>query len=117
MTLADKQKAFPVFLSRLINQLTMQGYSVTLGEAYRPPETAMLYQMQGKGIKNSLHTQRLAIDLNLFRNNEYLVTTKDYEVAGIIWEGYSVGELKCIWGGRFEKPDSDHFSIEHDGIK
>lgn len=114
-TLRDKQAKFSVLIAKLIHNITQAGYEVTLGEAYRPPETAALYAKQGRGIKKSLHTQRLAIDLNLFLNGKFLTQTDEYLVAGLMWEGYSEGDVICSWGGRFN--DANHFSCMHDGIK
>jgi hypothetical protein len=114
-TLHNKQTTFTVLVARLITDLTRKGYLVTFGESYRPPETAKLYEDQGRGIQNSLHTKRLAIDLNLFLNGEYLTRTDEYKVAGELWEGYSIGDVRCSWGGRFQ--DGNHFSIEHNGVK
>lgn len=117
MTLLEKQQAFSVLFARFIWELTDKGYSVTFGEAYRPPETALMYSKEGKGINNSLHCLRLAVDLNLFRGTTLLSSVDDYMWAGKRWESYSCGEYECIWGGSFLKPDSDHFSISHQGVE
>lgn len=115
MTLFEKQKAFSRLVARFINDLTAEGYEITFGETWRPPETAKLYSVQGKGIANSLHLIRLAIDLNLFKDGKYLTDTEQYAVAGRIWESYSTDTCECSWGGHFG--DGDHFSITHGGIK
>lgn len=91
------------------------GYEVTFGEAYRPKEMAAIYKAQGVGIDNSLHSMRLAFDLNLFMDGRFLQTKDEYEEAGKIWQSYSCQEYECIWGGIFS--DSDHFSMEHNGVK
>ena len=114
-TLQSKQAVFAHLVAQLIYNLNQQGYDVTFGEAYRPPETADLYAKQGRGIAKSLHTKRLAIDLNLFLNGKYLTETDEYLVAGLMWEGYSTKDIVCCWGGRFK--DGNHFSVMHDGIK
>lgn len=95
----------------------MIGYEVTLGEAWRPPETAKLYAQPGGvvGIKNSLHTERLAMDLNLFMDGRFLTKTEEYEEAGMIWENFSTDRYKCVWGGHFQ--DGNHFSLSHNGIR
>lgn len=117
MTLGEKQREFTRLVSLLINYAYQQKFEFTFGEAWRPPEMAELYAKQGKGIKNSLHTKRLAIDLNLFQNGKYLTDSKDYEILGKYWESLSTDQLQCCWGGRFSKPDGNHFSISHEGIK
>lgn len=117
MTLLEKQKHFPVLLSHLINFATNQGYDLTLGEAWRSDETAELYAKAGKGIRNSLHGLRLAIDLNLFRGGVYLTNTEAYLPLGEYWESLSYNGVECAWGGRFEKADGNHFSIAHNGVR
>jgi uncharacterized protein YcbK (DUF882 family) len=64
-SLQSKQSRFARMVAALIVKATELGYEVTFGEAYRTPEQAALNAKSGKGISNSLHTERLAIDLNL----------------------------------------------------
>lgn len=91
------------------------GYEVTLGEAWRPDETARIYAERGIGIDNSLHRLRLAKDLNLFKGGKFLTLTEEYREIGELWEAMSTDEYQCVWGGRFG--DGNHFSISHQGIK
>jgi len=114
-SLIDKQKAFPGFVARLIMWLSQQGYEVTFGEAHRPPETARLYAVDGKGIANSLHCMRLAIDLNLWRGGKYLQKNDEYAQPGMFWRSLSTSEMTCVWGGDFG--DGNHFSIAHNGVR
>lgn len=109
--LSPKQRIFTHRVYLLLDWLYSHGYEVTLGECFRPAETAKLYADEGSGIANSLHCLRLAIDLNLFLNGKYLTDTKQYEPAGLFWESLSTPEAQCAWGGRFEQPDGDHFSL------
>ena len=97
-------------LADLIRHAYEQGYELTLGEAYRTPEQAALNAASGKGIANSLHTVRLAIDLNLFKDGKWLQNTEDHKPLGEYWE--SIGGA---WGGRFR--DGNHYSLEHEGRK
>lgn len=117
MNLVDKQSEFTKSLSRLLTWLEINGYQVTLGEAYRPEWVAKTYQLMSSGIANSLHTKRLAIDLNLFFNGALLMTASDYQRAGEFWESLSVPGLEHAWGGRFTPVDAEHFSIEHEGVR
>ena len=80
----------------LINYATLQGYEITFGDAYA----------QSGHIDGSFHYKRLAIDLNLFKDGEYLTETQDHRPLGLFWE--SIGGT---WGGRFEKPDGNHYSL------
>lgn len=108
--MVDKQNKFTVMISDLIKKSYDLGYQMTFAEAYRPPDVAALYAKQGRGIKNSLHTIRLAVDFNIFKNGVLLNNGKDFEDLGKYWE--SVGGT---WGGRFN--DGGHFSLEHNGVK
>lgn len=117
MTLEDKQQIFSVMVAKLILYATSIGYEVTLGEAYRPPETAKLYAEEGKGISNSLHTQKLAIDLNLFKDGYFLSAMEDYLPLGEWWEAQATQSIVTCWGGRFLRVDADHFSFAHNGAK
>lgn len=109
-TLGEKQREFPLMVAALITWAYEHGYEITFGEAYRTPEQAALNAANGSGVANSLHTQRLAIDLNLFKDGVYLTDTKDHEPLGLEWE-----RLGGSWGGRFG--DGNHYSIEHGGIR
>lgn len=110
MTLSEKQALFTVMIAKLIFWADEHGYRLTFGEAYRTPEQAALNAKNGKGIKNSLHTQRLAVDFNLFKNGVWLTKSTDHQPLGEYWE--SIGGT---WGGRFN--DGNHYSLEHNGVK
>lgn len=115
MTLRQKQSLFAKLAAGLILHAYKLGYEVTLGEAYRPKEMADLHAQQGKGISNSLHTQRLAIDLNLFKDGVYLTTSEAHKPLGDWWKKQH--EL-CCWGGDFRpKRDGNHYSLTHGGRK
>jgi hypothetical protein len=120
MKLGDKQRLFARMLPRLIDKAYDLGYEITLGEAWRSPETAAMYAEQGKGIRFSLHGTRLAIDLNLFKDGTYLTATEDHRTLGEWWEDQSFTaedgtRIDCCWGGRFG--DGNHYSIAHGGRK
>lgn len=113
MNLVDEQYLFALDVAKLLQYISAKGYKVTLGEAWRSPETAALYAKEGKGIEKSLHIERLAIDLNLYSpDGKYLTDSKDYEQFGILWE--SLNKINR-WGGYFVSKygghlvDSDHF--------
>lgn len=112
-TLGQKQRRFSLMVAQLIMKAYEMGYEISLGEAHRPPEVAKLYAKDGRGISNSLHCDRLAIDLNLFKNGVYLHKSESYKELGTFWE--SIGGS---WGGRWTKPvDGNHFSLSHGGRK
>lgn len=113
MTLGEKQQLFTIMVANLVLWAETHGYRLTYGEAYRTPEQAALNAKKRSGIINSLHTQRLAVDFNLFINGEYQTRTEAYLPLGEYWES-----LGGSWGGRFRtNPDGNHFSLEHNGVR
>jgi hypothetical protein len=109
-TLRQKQSRFAQMAARLIQQAQAMGYEVTLGEAMRSPQEAVRLAGAGRGIARSLHCDRLAIDLNLFKDGQFLAATEDHRPLGEWWE--SIGGA---WGGRFR--DGNHYSLAHEGRK
>lgn len=110
MTLRQKQSVFVVLVGQLIAEATRRGYALTFGEAYRSPEEAARLAKAGKGIANSLHTVKLAIDLNLFKDGVYLSSAEAHRPLGEWWEAQ---HPLCRWGGRFN--DGNHYSVTHGG--
>jgi len=116
VTLREKQSLFARLLAGLLIEAERQGYQVTLGEAWRPPETVAIYAADGRGSASSVHPLRLAVDLNLFAWNEdagrwvYLTSTESHRTLGEWWEQRH--EL-CRWGGRFG--DGNHYSLFYNG--
>lgn len=103
MSLREKQSKFAHMVALLILHAEALGYEVTFGDAYRDERVQY-------GNPKSLHRKRLAVDLNLFRDNEYLSKNEDHQPLGEYWE--SIGGS---WGGRFG--DGNHYSLEDDGMK
>lgn len=90
------------------------GFAVAGGQLQRTKAEALANAASGAGIANSLHLLCLAIDLMLFVNGVYKTDTESYRVLGDKWK--SLHPL-CRWGGDFHKPDGDHFSLEHEGVR
>lgn len=111
-TLRQKQSRFALGVALLIQKADDLGYEVSLGEAWRTPEQAKWNASQGIGTVTSLHIERLAVDLNLYRDGEWLSKSEDHRPLGEWWE--SLGP-DYRWGGRFKKPDGNHYSITPDG--
>lgn len=102
--LHDAQATFTSMVAELIKQAQKLGFTPVLDYARRCRECPI-------GSQNSLHRDRLAVDLLLFRNGEYLKATYHYEDLGLWWE-----ELGGCWGGRFKpRADGNHFSLEYNG--
>lgn len=108
--LQDSQVMFAVNVGRLLTWCTGAGIRVRLGEAWRPDWVAAEYAKQGKGSKNSLHIDRLAIDLLMDQ-------PEDYKKAADFWK--RLHPDNC-WGGDFTgntAGDIYHFSMSMGGRK
>lgn len=112
MSLGEKQELFSLMLAHLILYAYEHGYAIRMGEVLRMSAQAAANAKSGAGISNSLHTQKLAADLNLFKNGKWLQNSEDHRELGIYWES-----LGGSWGGRFSKPDGNHYSLEHNGVR
>lgn len=112
-TLGQKQRRFTKMIGMLIAYAYAHGYELTFGEALRSKLQAQSNAKSGAGISNSVHLISLAVDFNLFKNGVYLDKTEDHLPLGIYWE--SIGGS---WGGRFKtRPDGNHYSLEHNGVR
>jgi hypothetical protein len=114
MKLSERQRLFTKLLPRLIDFAYEQGYELTIGDAYRDPRVHGVIGMKvGYGHQNSNHKNRLAIDLNLFKDGKFLQETTDHTPLGEFWEAL---HPLCRWGGRFK--DGNHYSVESpEGMK
>ena len=111
VSLLQTQQHFARMVARLIDRAGELGYGVTLGDAYRDPRAHGAQGVKvGYSAARSAHKQRLAIDLALFKDGEYLTRTEDYEPLGVWWESQG-----GAWGGQFS--DGNHFSWQFGGIK
>ncbi len=109
MTLGQQQRIFTQNVARLILYAYEQEYELTLGEAHRPTELVKIYKQDGRGSGNSLHPDRLAIDLNLFKNGLYLRKSEDHFLLGAFWK--TLHPLNR-WGGDFKfRKDGNHYSM------
>lgn len=103
--LLDKQIKFAGLVSQLIARAFELGYGLTLGDAYRDPRCPY-------GSEVSLHKERLAIDLNLFRRENghwrFCADTAAHRELGEWWEAL---DSECAWGGRFN--DGNHYALKH----
>ncbi len=106
MKLSELQQLFARDTILLFQHILEEGYTFTYGETMRSPEQAEIYAKQGKGIKDSLHCKRLAIDINLFENGEYLTSSEAYSKFGCFWEHLSPSNR---WGGNFKKKNGSKF--------
>ena len=114
MSLSEKQQRFTLCVAKLISWAYDNGFALTFGEAYRTPEQAALNAQTGAGIANSLHTKRLAIDLNAFVDGVYQAGSSGYKPLGDYWKTL---DPDARWGGDFSRPDGNHFSFEHENVR
>jgi hypothetical protein len=111
MTLREQQSKFAGMVARLIDKAHELGFEITLGDAYRDPRLhGGMGVKLGYGHSKSAHKQRLAIDLNLFKDGAFMPGTEAHKPLGEWWESQG-----GAWGGRFN--DGNHYSLERDGIK
>jgi len=105
MTLRETQSVFALLIAKLMVWINEQGWEITVGDFNRP---------DGKGhMQNSNHYIRLAADLNLFVDGEYITTDSiQWQRIGAWWEAM---HPLCRWGGRFTQVDLNHFALEWNG--
>lgn len=109
------QFEFCYAVALLIQKAHELGYTATIGTAYREPEQAVIDASKGTGIVRSLHCDKLAIDLNLFREGVYITDGSRLTDLGLWWK--SLG-TDYRWGGDFSnRPDGNHFSITPDNLR
>ena len=92
-TLREKQSRFVRMVADLLLYADTKGYKLTFGDAWA----------KSGHCENSFHYKRLAIDLNLFKDGEYLDATEDHKPLGDFWK--SIGGS---WGGDWQ--DGNHYS-------
>lgn len=110
-TLGQKQRRFFHMLISLFQKVEELGFEATIGDGYRDPRVfGVVGELKGYGKAKSNHKQRLAIDINLFKDGKYLQSTEDHRELGEWWESQG-----GVWGGRFN--DGNHYSLEHNGCK
>ncbi|MFA5377512.1 MAG: M15 family peptidase [Dehalococcoidia bacterium] len=98
--LFDKRALFTRLLPRLIDKMLADG-------------CVPLHGKDGKThMKNSLHYEGLAVDIDLFKDGKYLDRTDDHEAFGEFWESL---HSDCAWGGSWG--DGNHYSIRFGGRK
>lgn len=109
MTLHAAQALHVKLVGQLIAFIYAAGFELTWGEAFRTPQQAQWDAAHHTGIVNSVHCDRLAVDLQLFKDGVYLTDPTAYKFAGEYWKTL---DPSCRWGGDFTTVDADHFSLQ-----
>lgn len=111
-SLRQTQEDFARLVPRLIDKVFELGMTCTLGDAYRDPRVhGIVGVKKGYGHSKSGHKRRLALDLNLFINGEYVDNEEGHKALGEWWEKQ---DPRCRWGGRFNDPN--HYSLFYEGM-
>jgi len=105
MTLLEKQQLFAQLIGQLLVYIYDQGWAISFGDFNRPDERGHM--------ANSLHYIRLAADLNLFVDGNYIA--EDCSVWRMIGAKWKSMNPLCAWGGDFKDMDLNHFSLDHEG--
>lgn len=130
MKLGERQELFMQLLPRLIDHAHEQGYRLRGGDLFRDPRLhghfgkpnvisfmqkifSLFYmrkiqetEYKGYGSEVSNHKLKCAIDLNLFKDGDWLSSTEDHRELGKYWESL---HPNCRWGGRFN--DGNHYEL------
>lgn len=111
-TLRQKQSRFALAMALLIQEADKRGFQVTIGEVERTRAQAQANAASGAGISNSLHLERLAVDLHLFKDGRYITDGEGHTELGAWWKSLASDHR---WGGDFSKRDFNHYSLSPDG--
>lgn len=115
MTLGQKQEEFAYHAAKLILKAYELGYKIRVGDWFRDPRVhGHVGVKKSYSSANSVHKDKLAVDLNLFKDGKFLTSTEDHKELGEWWEKQ---HPLARWGGRFHNPDGNHYSFEHQGRK
>jgi hypothetical protein len=113
MRLGKKQELFSKLMAEHILWLYSKGYKVRGGDWFRDPRVhGAVGEKKAYGKAYSMHKDKCAFDINLFKNGKYLTKTEDHLESGRKWESR---HPLCAWGGRFN--DGNHYSLTHQGRK
>lgn len=93
-------------------------HQATMGESHRPEWVAAQYAKQGIGIAQSLHTQRLAVDMMLFVDGVYQSNPEAYQPLAELWMQVAPAfGVEPAAGYYFKSRDAVHFSCAWKGVK
>ena len=117
--LGQKQERFSICLAMLILKAGKFGYGVRVGEVWRHEILARHYASIGKGIINSNHCNKCAVDIILTIDGvvqwgkKGTPSAEPYRKLGEWWKSLGPDHY---WGGDFRRRDVYHYSIKHAGV-
>ena len=112
MSINKKQFRFSKAVASLINYAYSNGYTITMGDAYRDARVHGDYgEKKSYSHPKSTHKKRLAIDLNLFKNGKYI--TSRYNTVWKLLHDY----WEVLGGSEMIQNDVEHFSFAHEGVR
>lgn len=95
--LGEAQEHFSLMLGQIIIFAYEKGFKIRMGDVFAKTGHK----------KNSAHYSKLAADLNLFKNGEWLVDGRGHDVLHDEWD-------KMGGAPRIEK-DMNHYALEFEG--
>ena len=104
MSLRDRQNEFARYFGILLIYAYANGYEISIGDVWA----------KTGHIDGSFHYKKLAGDLNLFINEEYIKDDRGHDMLGKFWESL---HPECTWGGDFSNKDFNHYSYGEHGRK
>ena len=105
--LRDRQSHMMYCVMVLLDEIFQRGYECTGGDLMRDKRVfGVVGESKGYGAPSSNHKQRLAIDINLFKDGKFLTETEDHRIFGEYWESL---DERNRWGGRFN--DGNHYEV------
>ena len=112
MKLSEKQRMFTRMVGDLITFAYGEGYELTVGDFYRDPRVFGEFgEKRNYSASKSVHKVRLAGDLNLWVNDEY-ITSSDHPAWDVLHDYWD-----RIGGAPRIPNDANHFSVQHWGVR
>lgn len=100
ISMGTKQELFSKMLAEFICWLYANGYTVRMGEVWRPQEMQDLYLKTGKTrAKYSKHQDKVAADLYILKDSKVLSTKDELKFAADKWKSLNKDNR---WGGEFQ---------------
>lgn len=108
MSMVQEQAAFLLDVAKLIQYATSLGLVVTGGELYRTAEQQQIYVQTGRSkTMKSKHLERLAIDLNFFKDGKLTYSAPEVLEVGKYWESLNSKNSAGMFWKSFK--DAPHF--------